>query len=56
MLCSDFLLSYGNQAMTKSGSHGHVIIMCNLEEVFSNENTPEGHVETHKSSFFPYNK
>ncbi len=27
-------------------------VIC--EEFFSQENTPEGHTETHKSSFFPY--
>ncbi len=28
--------------------------MGNMGGVFSQENTPEGHTETHKSSFFPY--
>ncbi len=28
--------------------------MGNLGGVFSQENTPEGHTEIHKSSFFPY--
>ncbi len=53
-LCSHFLLSYGNQAMTQSPTdgHGHVICMGNMGEVFSHENTPEGHTETHKRSFF----
>ncbi len=47
---------YGNQAMTKSahGGHGHLICMSNLGGVLSQENTPEGHTETHKSSFFPH--
>ncbi len=42
--------------MTKSGTggHGHVICMGNLGGVFFQENTPEGHTETHKSSFFQY--
>ncbi len=34
--------------------HGHVICICNLEGVFSHENTPERHTETNKRSFFPY--
>ncbi len=38
MLCSHFLLSYGNQTMQKT---------CQ-------ENAPEGHIETHKISFLPY--
>ncbi len=41
--------------MTKSDHYsgqGHVICMGNLGVVFSRENTPEGHTETHKSSFF----
>ncbi len=33
---------------------GHVICMGNLGEGFSQENTPEGCMETHKSSFFLY--
>ncbi len=35
-LCSHFLLSYDNQAMTKSatGGHGHVICMGDLGEIF----------------------
>ncbi len=37
-----------------TNDHGHVICMGNLEVVFSQENTPEGRKETHKSSFFPY--
>ncbi len=37
-----------------TGGHGHVICMGNLGGVFSQENTPEGGTETHKSSFFPY--
>ncbi len=36
------------------GSHGHVVCMGNLRGVFSQENTPGGCTETHKSSFFPY--
>ncbi len=36
------------------GGHGHVICMYNLSGVFSQENTPEGHTETHKSLFIPY--
>ncbi len=28
--------------------------MSNMGGVFSQENTPEGHTDTHKSSFFPY--
>ncbi len=42
--------------MTKAatGGHGHVICMGNLGGVFSQENTPEVHTETHKSSFFPF--
>ncbi len=28
--------------------------MANLEGVFSRENTPEGHTETHNSFFFPF--
>ncbi len=55
-LCSYFLLSYGNQAMTKTATdgHGHVICMGNLGGVLSHENTPEGCTETYKSSFFLY--
>ncbi len=37
-----------------TGGHGHVICMGDLRGVLSRENTPEGHTETHKSSFFPY--
>ncbi len=37
-----------------TGGHGHVICMGNLRGVFSQENTPEGHTETHKSKLFPY--
>ncbi len=37
-----------------TGGHGHVICMSNLGGVFSQENTPEGHTKTHKSSFFSY--
>ncbi len=37
-----------------TGSHGHVICMGNLRGVFSQENTPERRIETHKSSIFPY--
>ncbi len=37
-----------------TGGHGHVICMGNLGGVFSQENTPEYHTETHKSSYFPY--
>ncbi len=37
-----------------TGGHGHVICMGNLRGVFSQENTPEGCTEAHKSSFFPY--
>ncbi len=50
------LIGISNQAMTKSatGGHGHVICIGDLRGVFSQENTPEGHTETHKSSFFPY--
>ncbi len=29
--------------------HGHVICMDDLGEVFSRNNTPEGHTESHKS-------
>ncbi len=36
-----------------TGDHGYVICMGNLGGDFSQENTPEGHTETHKSSFFP---
>ncbi len=39
-----------------TGGHGHVICMGNLGRVISQENTPEGHTETHKSSFFHINK
>ncbi len=35
-----------------TGGHGHVICMDNLQGVFSHTNTPEGHTETLKSSFF----
>ncbi len=42
MLCSHFLLSYGNQAMTCMG---------NMGGFFSCENTPEGRTETHKRSY-----
>ncbi len=35
-----------------TGDHGHVICMGNLKGVFAQENTPEGHTETHKCSFF----
>ncbi len=57
-LCSQFLLSYGNQAMTKSAHWWSW--SCDLQtfviwrEFFSSENTPEGHTETHKSFFFRY--
>ncbi len=39
-----------------TGGHGHVICMGNLRGGgdFSQENTPESHAETHKSSCFPY--
>ncbi len=37
-----------------TGSHDHVICIGNLGGVFAQENTPEGHKETHKCSFFPY--
>ncbi len=50
MVCSHFLLYYGNQAMTSG--HGHVIYMGNLGGVFSQENTSEGCTEIHKSSCF----
>ncbi len=36
-----------------TGGHSHVICMGNLGGVFSQENTPEGCMETHKSSFCP---
>ncbi len=52
-LCLHFLLSCGNQAMTKSAhwcSHGQVICMGSLFL----RNPPEGRTETHKSSFCPY--
>ncbi len=39
-----------------TGGHGNVICMGNLRGVCSQEHTPEGHTETHKSSFFPMNK
>ncbi len=35
-----------------TGGHGHVTCMGDLGGVFSQENTPDGHTETHKSSFF----
>ncbi len=38
-----------------TGGHGHVICMGNLEGVFSQENTQEGHTETHKKKI-PYKK
>ncbi len=56
-LRSHFILSYSNQAMTKTAhwwSYGHLICMGNLEEIFSHENIPEDCTETYKSSFFPY--
>ncbi len=61
MLCSHFLLSYGNQAMTKStnltiGGHGYVICMSNLGGFFSQENTPERLTETTKVHLFHINK
>ncbi len=37
-----------------TGGHGHVTCMSNLKGIFSQECTPEGCTETHKSSFFPY--
>ncbi len=37
-----------------TGGHGHVNCMGNLGGAFSKVNTPEVHIETHKSSFFPY--
>ncbi len=42
--------------MTKSttGDQGYAIYMGNLLGVFSCENTPESHTETHKCSIFPY--
>ncbi len=55
MLCSHFLLSYGNQAMTKSACVIlEAICMGNPGRDFSQENTPEGCTETHKSSLFSY--
>ncbi len=47
-----FSLSYSNQAMTKTATdgRGHVNCMDNLREVCSQENTPQGHSETNKSS------
>ncbi len=35
-----------------TGGHDYVICIGNLGGVFSQENTPEGHTETHRSSFF----
>ncbi len=40
--------------MTKTSSHGHMICIGNLGGVFSQENTPECHTDTHKNIFFPY--
>ncbi len=37
-----------------TGGHAHVICMGNLGGAFSQENTPEGCTETHKSLCFPY--
>ncbi len=37
-----------------TGGHGYVICMDNLGGVFSHVNTPIGHTETHRRSFFPY--
>ncbi len=31
---------------------GHAVYMGNLGDVFSPENTPQGHTDTPKSSFF----
>ncbi len=55
-LCSHFLWSYSNQPWLSqpTGGHGHVIYMGKLVGVFSHENTPEGHTETHKCNLFPY--
>ncbi len=36
-----------------TGGHGHAICKGNLRGGFSQENTPEGCTETHKSSFIP---
>ncbi len=37
-----------------TGGHGYVVCMGNLSGIFSQENTPEGHRDTHKISFCPY--
>ncbi len=37
-----------------TGGHVHVMSMSNLGRIFSQENTPEGHKESHKSLFFQY--
>ncbi len=55
MFTFSFVFS-SNQAMTKTDHWClcHVVCMGNLRGAFSQENTPEVHTETHKSSFFPY--
>ncbi len=37
-----------------TGSHGHDVLHGNLRGVFTQENTLEGRIEIHQSSFFPY--
>ncbi len=50
-LCSHFLLSYGNQAMTKSAHW-----WSQSRGVSSRKKTPEGQTESHKVHFFHINK
>ncbi len=53
-LCSHFRLSCGNQAMTKSAHwwSWSCDYLGNLGGVFSCDNTPKDHTETHKISLF----
>ncbi len=37
-----------------AGGDGHVICMGNLGGFLSQDNSPKGRTETHKSSFVPY--
>ncbi len=53
-LCSLFRLSYSNQAMTQSAHWCSWSCDLHMVGFFSQENTTEGHTQTHKSSFVPY--
>ncbi len=53
LVLSDSMFKNCTAKDTKWSCHKHVICMGNLDGVFQ-ENTTEGHDETHKSSFFSY--